>query len=154
VVAPNGSAGLCEYNAPEGRSYVPIEEFSAGAVPDLPQWTSRSPLNTRECLKCPALATCGGGCAYDSQVLMGDALKFDPWLCETNVEVMRWVLHDLLSQVQDRVRDEDFHLVTPQERALVLGSIALDGPSVPMPQVFDYGETAEARHCSAEGCGE
>jgi len=149
VVAPNGSAGICEYNAPEGRSYVPLDQFTQGAVPDLPRWRTRSPLNTRECLKCPALTTCGGGCAYDSQVLLGDAQKFDPWLRETNIEVVRWLMHDLLSHVQDRVRGQDFHVVTPQERALLLGSIALEGRNVPMPRVVRYGET-EAEKCPAE----
>jgi len=90
-----------------------------------------------------------GGCAYDSQVLLGDAQKFDPWLRETNIEVVRWLMHDLLSHVQDRVRGQDFHVVTPQERALLLGSIALEGRNVPMPRVVRYGET-EAEKCPAE----
>jgi len=149
VVAPDGNAGICEYNAPEGRSYVPLKQFSASTVPDLPRWATRSPLDSRGCLQCPALPTCGGGCAYDSQVLLGDALKFDPWLCETNIEIVRWVMRDLLSHLHDSLRGQDFHVVTADERALLLGSIALDGRHVPMPRVARYGEATEAGECPA-----
>lgn len=136
VVAPNGEAGVCEYNASEGRSYVPLEEFSPDTAPDLTRWAGRSPLNVRECLACPALPTCGGGCAYDSQEILGDALKFDPWLCETNVRIVGWAMQDLLAHLQDRLRDGDFHVVTPQQRAGLLGRISLDRRT-PGPRVAD-----------------
>ncbi len=149
VVAPNGEAGICEYNAGDGRSYVPLEDFSEETVSDFLRWAARSPLDTRECVQCPALPTCGGGCAYDSQQLMGDALKFDPWLCETNVLVTHWLMHDLLSHLQDRLRDRDFHVVEDRERALVLGNIPLDSVHLPMARIFEYCE-AKAEECCAE----
>jgi uncharacterized protein len=133
VVAPNGEAGICEYNAGNGRSYVPLEEFSPETVADMMRWASRSPLGAPECVRCSALPTCGGGCAYDSQEIMGDALKFDPWLCDTNVRVVAWAMHDLLSQLQPQLRDRDFHLVTPAERALLLGRIDLVRFRTPTP---------------------
>jgi uncharacterized protein len=135
VVAPNGRAGICEYNAGEGQSYVPLEEFSEDTVSDFLRWAARSPLDTRECVACPALPTCGGGCAYDSQELMGDAMKFDPSLCETSVLVVQWVMRDLLSHLQQRLGGRDFHLVTGEERGLVLGNIAQDVAQLPMPRV-------------------
>ncbi len=136
VVAPNGEAGVCEYNASEGRSYVPLDEFSPDTAPDLTRWAGRSPLNVRECLACPALPTCGGGCAYDSQEILGDALRFDPWLCETNVRIVGWAMQDLFAHLQGRLRDGDFHVVTPQERAGLLGRISLDRRT-PGPRVAD-----------------
>jgi radical SAM protein with 4Fe4S-binding SPASM domain len=148
VVAPNGEAGICEYNAGDGRSYVPLAEFSADAVSDFLSWAGRSPLDTKECVQCPALATCGGGCAYDSQELLGDALAFDTWLCETNVAVVRWLMQDLLAQLQERLRGRDFHVVTAAERALVLGGVALDGANVSMAHVVRHGETA----CACARC--
>ena len=137
VVAPNGTAGICEYNAGEGRSFVPLEEFSEEAVSDFMSWAARSPLDTRECMPCPALSTCGGGCAYDSQMLMGDPLKFDAWLCETNIDIIQWLMHDLLSHLQGAVADRDFHEVTEQERAFVLGSITPESAQTPMPRVLE-----------------
>jgi uncharacterized protein len=152
VVAPNGEAGICEYNAGDGRSYVPLAEFSADTVSDFLSWAARSPLDARECVQCPALATCGGGCAYDSQELLGDALAFDTWLCETNVAVVRWLMHDLLSHLQGKLRGRDFHVVTAPERGLVLGSIALDGANVSMAHVVRHGETAGAgARCLCQG---
>jgi radical SAM protein with 4Fe4S-binding SPASM domain len=123
VVAPNGTAGMCEYNAAEGRSFVSLDEFSSDTVADFSRWANRSPLETPDCLKCPALAICGGGCAYDSQVIMGSALEFDPWFCDTNVLVAHWMMRDLLANAQECLADRDFHPITPQERASILGRI-------------------------------
>jgi len=152
VVAPNGEAGICEYNAGNGRSFVPLAEFSADTVADFLRWAARSPLDTKECMRCPALPTCGGGCAYDSQELLGDALAFDSWLCETNVQVVRWLMHDLLSHLQDRLHGRDFHVVTAPDRARVLGGVALDGPNAAMARVARRGETSGAgARCSCQG---
>ena len=150
VVAPDGTAGICEYNAGDGRSYVPLEEFSEDTVSDFLSWAARSPLDARECVQCPALPTCGGGCAYDSQILMGDALKFDPWLCETNVLTVHWLMHDLLSHLRSRLGGDDFHLVTEPERALVLGSIRPQDALMPIARVAGYGEVRETGECLVE----
>lgn len=148
VVAPNGTAGICEYNAPEGRSFVPLEHFSADTVPDFPQWATRSPLETSECLRCPALAVCGGGCAYDSQIIMGDALKFDPWLCRTNVLVVHWMARELLSRLGHSLNDGGFHVVTRQERAALLGNIPAD---IPVASPADAADRDPCEECACAG---
>lgn len=143
VVAPNGTAGICEYNAGDGRSFVPLQEFSEEAVTDFMDWAARSPLDTRECMSCPALSTCGGGCAYDSQMHMGDPLKFDPWLCETNIQIIQWLMHDLMSHLQGTVAGRDFHEVTEQERALVLGAITVERTLAPMTSIVEFAGVRE-----------
>jgi len=150
VVAPDGTAGICEYNAGAGRSFVPLEEFSEEAVSDFMGWAARSPLDARECVQCPALPTCGGGCAYDSQILMGDALTFDPWLCETNVLIIHWLMRDLLSQLQDKLGGDGFHIVTEPERALVLGNIRLEDAQFPIARVAGFGGVPETGECLVE----
>jgi len=149
VVAPNGTAGICEYNAGDGRSFVPLEEFSEDAVSDFMSWAARSPLDTRECMSCPALSTCGGGCAYDSQVHMGDPLKFDPWLCDTNIRIIQWLMHDLLSHLQGVVAGQDFHEVTERERALVLGDVTVERTLAPMTSIAEFTKLREAGECAA-----
>jgi len=144
VVAPDGRAGICEYNAGDGRSYVALDEFSEDTVSDFLRWAGRSPLDTKECVACPALPTCGGGCAYDSQELMGDALRFDPWLCETNVRITHWLMRDLLAHLHDRLEGQEFHVVTSQERALVLGRINLEEALGP---VWAVGRGRTVRRC-------
>jgi uncharacterized protein len=149
VVAPNGTAGICEYNASDGRSFVSLEEFSEEAVSDFMSWAARSPLDTRECMSCSALPTCGGGCAYDSQILMGDPLKFDTWLCDTNIQIMQWLMHELLSHLHGAVAGQDFHEVTEQERALVLGDITVERTLAPMTSITEFAELREAGECAA-----
>ena len=138
VVAPNGTAGICEYNASDGRSFVPLKEFSEEAVSDFMSWAARSPLDTRECMSCSALPTCGGGCAYNSQMHMGDPLKFDPWLCDTNIQIIQWLMHDLLSHLQGAVAGQDFHEATERERALVLGDITVERTLAPMTSIAEF----------------
>ena len=150
VVAPNGTAGICEYNAGEGRSFVPLEEFSEEAVSDFMSWAARSPLDTRECMSCSALPTCGGGCAYDSQMLMGDPLKFDTWLCETNIEITQWLMQDLLSHLQGAVAGRDFHEVTEQERALLLGDITVERTLAAMTSIAEFAGIRQVGECLAE----
>ncbi len=149
VVAPNGTAGICEYNASDGRSFVPLKEFSEEAVADFMSWAARSPLDTGECMSCPALSTCGGGCAYDSQMHMGDPLKFDPWLCETNIQIIQWLMHDLLSHLQGVLAGQDFHEVTEQQRALVLEGITVERTLAPMTSIAEFAELREAGECAA-----
>ncbi len=144
VVAPNGTAGLCEYNAADGRSFVSLDDFSADTVADFSRWAHRSPLETPDCLKCPALSFCGGGCAYDSQMIMGDALAYDPWFCETNVLVARWMMRDLLTHLQSHIRCHDFHLVTAQDRAAILGNIPLETHTLPVAAVHECCETCDS----------
>lgn len=145
VVAPDGRAGICEYNAGDGRSYVPMDELSEETVADFMRWAARSPIDTKECIECPALPTCGGGCAYDSQEMMGDALKFDPYLCETNVQVFQWLMRDLLCHLQPTLDGRDFHVVTAQERGVLLGRIRLDDALAPIARIIGRGEAREAR---------
>ena len=147
VVAPNGTAGMCEYNAADGRSFVALEDFSSDTVADFSRWANRSPLETPDCLKCPALAVCGGGCAYDSQMIMGDALKFDPWFCDTNVLVAHWMMRDLLAHSRDSLGDRDFHLITRQERAALLGRIPAEDQEAPPPDDCSCKECACGGEC-------
>jgi radical SAM protein with 4Fe4S-binding SPASM domain len=149
VVAPDGRAGICEYNAGDGRSYVPMDELSEETVADFMRWAARSPIDTKECMECPALPTCGGGCAYDSQEMMGDALKFDPYLCETNVQVFQWLMRDLLCHLRPTLDGRDFHVVTAQERGVLLGRIRLDDALAPIARIIGRGEAREARECVA-----
>jgi len=148
VIAPDGKAGICEYNAGDGRSFVPLQEFSPDTVSDFLSWAARSPLDTGECMHCPALPICGGGCAYDSQVVMGDPLTFDPWLCEANIKIIHWLMQDLLSHLQDRLNGADFHEVTPEERALTLGNIPLNRALAPMPSIAEFREVPKAGTCT------
>jgi len=71
---------------------------------------------------------------------------------ERRVQVVRWLMHDLLSHLQDRLHGRDFHVVTAPDRARVLGGVALDGPNAAMARVARRGETSGAgARCSCQG---
>lgn len=59
-------------------------------------WSSRTPLNNDDCLNCPAIGICGGGCAYDSYILYdGNFQHNDTRMCKH----IRGILYDILSQL-------------------------------------------------------
>ena len=100
-------------------------------------------------MSCSALPTCGGGCAYDSQMHLGDPLKFDPWLCETNIQIIQWLMQDLRFHLQCAEPGKDFYEVTQGERALVLGSITVERTLAPMTSIEEFAELREAGECAA-----
>ncbi|MCK5149327.1 SPASM domain-containing protein [Candidatus Pacearchaeota archaeon] len=73
VFFPNGDIGPCE-------AYLCNRKFNAGNIktlkieeieksPVLKYWTKRYPLNMEECLYCPALGICGGGCPFNAETI-------------------------------------------------------------------------------------
>ncbi len=45
------------------------------------KWKNNLTINKKQCLKCPAISICGGGCPKQSEVLFGDQYKIDKPFC-------------------------------------------------------------------------
>jgi hypothetical protein len=82
-------------------------------------------------------------------MLMGDPLKFDPWLCDTNIQIIRWLMQDLLFHLRGAVAGQDFHEVTAQERALVLGDITVARTLAPMTSIAEFAGARATEQCPA-----
>jgi len=66
VVNPDGRIGPCQGFLSRDDYWCPME--SGRDVRSLPLWqmfTEASTINMRECLECPVVGTCGGGCHYN-----------------------------------------------------------------------------------------
>ena len=72
VVAPNGQVGICHGCLYDKKYFVTTihdQEFDATKDPTFIEWSQLTPLNKEECLGCPALGICGGGCPINAMHL-------------------------------------------------------------------------------------
>lgn len=101
VVAPDGSTGVCQ-------AFIGSKEYFSGNVYDgglssgfmstLQEWSKRSPLNMTECLDCPALGICGGGCPYNAVLNSGSIWALDGRFCSHSKKALEWLVWDLYAQ--------------------------------------------------------
>ena len=72
VIAPNGKVGVCHGCLHNKRDFVAdINDDSFVAIddPTFIEWSTITPVNREECLDCPALGICGGGCPVNAMAL-------------------------------------------------------------------------------------
>ena len=72
VVAPNGQVGICHgclYDKKYFVTSIHDKDFDATNDPTFIEWSQLTPLNKDECLGCPALGICGGGCPINAMHL-------------------------------------------------------------------------------------
>lgn len=95
VIRPDGKVGPCQAFSGSGQFF----EHTVDSSPDeiissevFNRWNRRLTLNNNECLRCPAIAICGGGCAYDAHQQAGDIEAIDRNTCDFVIEVLDWLL--------------------------------------------------------------
>jgi radical SAM protein with 4Fe4S-binding SPASM domain len=116
VITPEGSIGPCQ-------AYLGMDEYFPLTVdalherlPDIDsddvyeqslfeEWRYRFPLNMEACADCFAIAVCGGGCPYASEVNHGSIWEIDERICyqaKTTLEWMIWDTYDhMIADSQD-----------------------------------------------------
>ena len=80
-------------------------------------WATRSPLNDEECIECPAITICGGGCAYDSYIAnQGEFKKIDKRVCEYELKILDYLIWDLFDNIKDKVGSEGIYFPSVEEQ--------------------------------------
>lgn len=103
VVAPDGRVGLCAGFLGTGEYFVTHVNASGFRPADDPAflaWSQRSPIGNDECVACPAVALCGGGCPYSVKVRTGNLEAIDRIFCahaKKTLEYLVWSLHERLA---------------------------------------------------------
>ena len=72
VIAPNGQVGICHGCLHDKKYFVAHindDDFVAVKDKNFIEWSQLTPLNHEECLDCPALGICGGGCPVNAMYL-------------------------------------------------------------------------------------
>ncbi len=97
AISPDGSLGICH----EG---VGCKNFFFGKVssdfvfadnPLIQEWGKRSPLTMPQCIDCPSLGLCGGGCAYSAYLRHGTIWSVDDKFCKHSLAVLDWLVWDV-----------------------------------------------------------
>lgn len=94
-VSPDGEIGICQgymgtrktfNNSVFDKDYFPDQD------PTFIEWSKRSPLNMDKCLNCPALATCGGGCPRNADMINGSIWDVDSAFCHFALKANEWLV--------------------------------------------------------------
>lgn len=86
-------------------------------------WATRSPYLQDECIYCPAISLCGGGCAYDSYIVNnGDYKKVDKRICSYQKKVLDYLISDLFEKIKGNLEQEDIYIPTIEDQVKAFSS--------------------------------
>lgn len=108
VIAPNGQVGICHgclYDKKYFVSDVSDETFDCRADKNFIEWSRLTPVNHEECLDCPALGICGGGCPLNAMYLKeGNTIhSIDTRFCSHAKKTLDFLIRDLYRVMQERI---------------------------------------------------
>ena len=100
VVAPNGQVGICHgclYDKKYFISNVNDVDFDATKDETFLEWSQLTPINKKECLDCPALGICGGGCPINAMHLKPENSihSIDERFCIHAKKTLEFLIKDL-----------------------------------------------------------
>ncbi len=103
VFFPNGDVGTCEAYLCNRKSKIgniknlDVESIEKNPVTEY--WTKRYPLNMEDCIYCPALGICGGGCPYNAETISKkDIYQIDKPFCVHTEKALKWLLKDSVEE--------------------------------------------------------
>lgn len=100
VIAPNGQVGICHgclHNKKYFVSDINDDDFVAVKDKNFIEWSRLTPLNHEECMDCPALGICGGGCPVNAMYLKpGNTIhSIDERFCVHSKKTLEFFIRDL-----------------------------------------------------------
>lgn len=94
-ISPNGEIGICQGYMGSRKTFCHTV-FEADYYPNedcvFQEWSMRSPLNIEKCIECPALATCGGGCPRNADMLSQSIWELDKAFCHFAKKAQEWLV--------------------------------------------------------------
>jgi len=97
AIGPSGKVSVCqdslrnnEYNMTNIWDY----EFNPLVSPVMNEWNRRSPLNMPQCITCPGLGICGGGCGINAKLSHGSIWDLDDRFCIHCTQTLQWLIWD------------------------------------------------------------
>lgn len=105
VITPEGKIGPCQAFLGLDQ-YFPLkveelckdlDNISSTKLYEEPlfnEWCHRFPMNMKDCLDCPAIGICGGGCPYASFVKFGSIWEIDDRICYQCKPILEWMIWD------------------------------------------------------------
>lgn len=104
VVAPDGRIGVCQ-DFVKPRTYFPRSVYDAEHHDLLDalfaDWRDRSPFSMPQCVDCPALGICGGGCPASAELKTGNRWNLDERACHHSKQILEWLVWDAYAKLND-----------------------------------------------------
>lgn len=100
-VSPLGEIGICQGYMGSRKTFnnsVFDEDYLPKNDEVFIEWSKRSPLTMKSCFDCIALATCGGGCPRNADVLSGSIWEPDKAFCHFAKLAQEWMLWKMHSE--------------------------------------------------------
>ena len=94
-VSTTGEVGICQGYMGSRKTFnnsVLDPDFNPNTDEVFMEWATRSPFTMPECYDCAALATCGGGCPRNADVLSGSIWKRDLPFCHFAKKAQEWLI--------------------------------------------------------------
>lgn len=100
VIAPDGRVGICHgclHNKQYFVANISDDDFIAVKDKNFIEWSQLTPLNHEECMDCPALGICGGGCPVNAMYLKpGNTIhSLDERFCVHSKKTLEFFIKDL-----------------------------------------------------------
>ena len=100
VIAPNGQVGICHgclHDKQYFVAHIDDDDFVAAIDENFIEWSQLTPLNHEECMDCPALGICGGGCPVNAMHLKpGNTIhSIDERFCVHSKKTLEFFIKDL-----------------------------------------------------------
>lgn len=100
VIAPNGQVGICHgclHDKQYFVAHIDDDDFVAVKDKNFIEWSQLTPVNHEECLGCPALGICGGGCPINAMHLKpGNTIhSIDERFCAHSKKTLEFFIRDL-----------------------------------------------------------
>src|SRR5665647_398743 len=103
--SPTGTVGPCHAFYPSGKYQIPIkEDLKIQEEPLFHKWLEIGTLKNKDCMRCPAIGICGGGCAYDIYVKTGQLGIKEDYFCTFQNEILKLLLsYNFLMNSQNKL---------------------------------------------------
>lgn len=107
VIAPNGRIGICHGCLHDKQYFVSDVNdttFDATKNKEFIEWSKLTPINKNECMDCPALGICGGGCPINAMHLKkGNTIhSLDERFCVHSKKTLDFLIRDLYRIISER----------------------------------------------------
>lgn len=104
VIAPDGRIGVCQ-DFVKPRTYFPRSVYDREHHDLLEalfaEWRDRSPFSMPQCMDCPALGICGGGCPASAELKTGNRWNLDERACHHSKQILEWLVWDAYAKLND-----------------------------------------------------
>ena len=107
VISPDGQVGVCHgclHNKKYFVSNIYNEDFIAVKDPTFIEWAKLTPLNNDNCLDCPALGICGGGCPINASYIdkNNNIYSIDKRFCAHSKKTLEFFIKDLYRIISNK----------------------------------------------------